>query len=87
MSSLKIFFPYEKKMKLKKLDKIKDALNKIYSKKIGDVEIENLSELLGKLQGYLVVADRDNLKEYYEHFRQLDFLSIFNNFIEKTSKR
>ena len=64
MSSLKIIFPDEKKMKLKKLDKIKDALNKIYSKKIGDAEIENLSELLGKLQGYLVVADRDNLKEY-----------------------
>ena len=43
MSSLKIIFPDEKKMKLKKLDKIKDALNKIYSKKIGDAEIENLS--------------------------------------------
>ena len=69
MSSLKIIFPDEKKMKLKKLDKIKYALNKIlYSKKIGDAEIENLSECLGKLQGYLVVADRDNLKEYYEHF-------------------
>ena len=87
MSSLKIIFPDEKKMKLKKLDKIKDALNKIYSKKIGDAEIENLSELLGKLQGYLVVADRDNLKEYYEHFRQLDFLSIFNNFIEKNIEK
>ena len=75
-------------MKLKKLDKIKYALNKIlYSKKIGDAEIENLSELLGKLQGYLVVADRDNLKEYYEHFRQLDFLSIFNNFIEKNMEK
>ena len=87
MSSLKIIFPDEKKMKLKNLDKIKDALNKIYSKKIGDAEIENLSELLGKLQGYLVVADRDNLKEYYEHFRQLDFLSIFNNFIEKNIEK
>ena len=39
MSSLNIIFPDETKMKINKLDKIKDALNKIYSKKIGDAEI------------------------------------------------
>ena len=36
MSSLNIIFPDETKMKINKLDKIKDALNKIYSKKIGE---------------------------------------------------
>ena len=87
MSSLKIIFPDENKMKVKKLDSIKDALNKIYSKKIGDLEIENLNKCLGELQGYLVVADRKNLEEYNTHFCQLDFLSIFNNFLRKNVER
>ena len=87
MSSLNIIFPDETKMKINKLDKIKDALNKIYSKKIGDAEIENLNKCLGELQGYLLVADRKNLQEYYTHFCQLDFLSIFNNFLAKNIEK
>ena len=85
--SLQIVFPDESKMKVKKLDSIKDTLNKIYSKKIGNPEIETLNKTLGELQGYLLVADRKNLSEYYTHFYQLDFLSIFNNFLEKNIER
>ena len=85
--SLQIVFPDESKMKVKKLDSIKDILNKIYSKKIGNPEIETLNKTLGELQGYLLVADRKNLAEYYTHFYQLDFLSIFNNFLEKNIER
>ena len=87
MSSLTIIFPDESKMKVKILDIIKDTLNIIYSKKIGDIEIENLNKCLGELQGILVVADRKNLKEYYAHFYQLDFLSIFNNFLGKNIEK
>ena len=85
--SLQIVFPDESKMKVKKLDSIKDTLNKIYSKKIGNPEIETLNKTLGELQGYLLVADRKNLAEYYTHFYQLDFLSLFNNFLEKNIER
>ena len=85
--SLQIVFPDESKMKVKKLDSIKDILNKIYSKKIGNPELETLNKTLGELQGYLLVADRKNLSEYYTHFYQLDFLSIFNNFLEKNIER
>ena len=85
--SLQIIFPDESKMKVKKLDSIKDTLNKIYSKKIGNPELETLNKTLGELQGYLLVADRKNLAEYYTHFYQLDFLSIFNNFLEKNIER
>ena len=85
--SLQIVFPDESKMKVKKLDSIKDILNKIYSKKIGNPEIETLNKTLGELQGYLLVADRKNLAEYYTHFYQLDFLSLFNNFLEKNIER
>ena len=85
--SLQIVFPDESKMKVKKLDSIKDILNKIYSKKIGNPEFETLNKTLGELQGYLLVADRKNLAEYYTHFYQLDFLSLFNNFLEKNIER
>ena len=85
--SLQIVFPDESKMKVKKLDSIKDILNKIYSKKIGNPELETLNKTLGELQGYLLVADRKNLAEYYTHFYQLDFLSLFNNFLEKNIER
>ena len=85
--SLQIVFPDESKMKVKKLDSIKDTLNKIYSKKIGNPELETLNKTLGELQGYLLVADRKNLAEYYTHFYQLDFLSLFNNFLEKNIER
>ena len=81
--SLQIIFPDESKMKPKKLDYIKDSLNKIFSKKIGKPEMETLNKCLGELQGYLLVADRKNLKEYYDYFYKLDFLTIFNNFLEK----
>ena len=85
--SLNIIFPDESKMKVKKLDNIKDALIKINSKKIGDAEIENLNKSLGELQGYLLVADRKNLKEYFTHFYELNFLEIFNNFLGKNIEK
>ena len=82
--SLQIIFPDESKMKLKKFDNIKDNLNKLLiSKKITKVEIDSLKKNLGELQGYLLVADRKNLKEYYEYFQKLNFLSLFNDFLGK----
>ena len=81
--SLQIIFPDESKMKVKKLEIIKETLIKICSKKIGNQDIEILNKTLGELQGYLVVADRKKLTEYYTHFYQLDFLSIFNSLLDK----
>ena len=82
--SLQIIFPDEGKMKVKNLDSIKDNLIKLLTiKKVTKIEIGNLKKYLGELQGYLLVADRKNLKDYYTHFRELDFLSIFNDYLEK----
>ena len=82
--SLQIIFPEdESKMKVKKLDNIKESLIKIYQKKIGQPEIEILKKALGELQGYLLVADRKKLSEYYTRFYQLDFLTIFNALLDK----
>ena len=52
-------------------------------KNFNQQEIDNLNRYLGEIQGYLLVADRKNLKEYFDYFCKLNFLDIFNNFIEK----
>ena len=80
--SLKIIFPNEEKMKVKNLDNIKENLYKL-TKKVNQHEINNLNKCLGEIQGYLLVADRKNLKEYFDYFCQLNFLDIFNELYEK----
>ena len=86
--SLQIIFPDESKMKVKKLDPIRDSLIKIYTKKtITNIELEALNKCLGELQGFLLVADRKNLMEYNTHFIELNFLALFNNFLDKNVTR
>ena len=81
--SLQIIFPNEDKMKVKDLDHLKENLLKILPKNIDLNEINNLNKCLGEIQGYLLVADRKNLKEYFDYFCKLNFLDLFNNFYEK----
>ena len=81
--SLQIIFPNEDKMKVKDLDHLKENLLKILPKNIDQNEINNLNKYLGEIQGYLLVADRKNLKEYFDYFCKLNFLDLFNNFYEK----
>lgn len=86
--SLQIIFPDESKMNVKKLDPIRESLIKIYSKKtITNLELFALNKCLGELQGFLLVADRKNLTEYNTHFMELNFLSLFNNFLDKNVTR
>ena len=86
--SLQIIFPDESKMNVKKLDPIRESLIKIYSKKtITNLELNALNKCLGELQGFLLVADRKNLTEYNTHFMELNFLSLFNNFLDKNVTR
>ena len=81
--SLKIVFPDEEKMKVTNLDHLKENLGRLLLKNFNQQEIDNLNRYLGEIQGYLLVADRKNLKEYFDYFCKLNFLDIFNNFIEK----
>ena len=81
--SLQIIFPDESKMKVQDLDHIKENINRLLFKNLDQQEINNLNRYLGELQGYLLVADRKNLKEYFDYFCKLNFLDIFNNFFEK----
>ncbi len=82
--SLQIIFPNEEKMKPTNLNSLKENLNRLLLKQtIDQQENDNLNRYLGEVQGYLLVADRKNLKEYFDYFCKLNFLDIFNNFLEK----
>ena len=82
--SLDIVFPNESKMKVKDFDKLKEKLCALLMlKNIGKKEIEKLNVCLGEIQGYLLVADRKNLKEYFKYFCDLNILNLFNSFLEK----
>ena len=81
--SLKIIFPNEEKMKATNLNEIRENLAKLLTKNLKNEEIDILNKCLGEIQGYLLVADRKNLKEYFDYFCQLNFLDLFNNFFEK----
>ena len=85
--SVQIIFPDETKMKVKDLDIIKEKLLKFLVKNLNDQEMINLNKCLGELQGYLLVADRKNLNEYFNNFCKINFLDIFNNFYEKNIQR
>ena len=56
-------------------------------KTITNLELNALNKCLGELQGFLLVADRKNLTEYNTHFMELNFLSLFNNFLDKNVTR
>ena len=80
--SLKIIYPNENKMKTKDLKKIKEKLDKLLLKNLIK-KIDKLNDFLGKIQGYLLVADQKNLIEYFNYFCELNFLDVFNSFFEK----
>ena len=85
--SLNIIFPNENKMKVEDLAKLKDKLSKLLQlKEIGKKEIDKLKKTLAKFRGYLLVADRNNLKEYFEKFCNLNTLDSFDSFLKKNNE-
>ena len=74
-------------MNIKNLDNLKGELYQLLTKNLNQPYLEDLNRYLGEIQGYLLVADRKNLKEYFDYFCKLNFLDIFNTFLEKRIER
>ena len=86
--SLQIIFPNEEKMKPSNLNNLKENINRLLLKNaLNQKEIDELNKYLGEVQGYLLVADRKNLKDYFDNFCKLNFLDIFNSFLGKKTER
>ena len=83
--SLQIIIPdNEEKMKPTDLILFKENIAQILLKKtISQKDIDELNLNLGKLQGYLVVADKKKLKEYFDNFMKLNFLELLNIYLDK----
>ena len=80
----KLELPNEETMQLKDLDNLQHELNLIYqSKNLSDKSVRtNLNSCLGKLKGYILVADRKNLTDYFGKFYNLNLLDLFIDFLE-----
>ena len=85
----KIDFPNEETMKVTDLDKLKSNLDKIYhsyhisksTKKDNKLEISELKNCLGKMKGYILVADRKKLNEYFINFYNLNIINLLDQFL------
>ena len=79
----KIDFPKEETMKVSDLLELYDELNILYekTKKSNKLEIIQINNILGKIKGFILVADRKNLKEYFTKFYDSFFLDLFNKFL------
>ena len=79
-----IIFPDESKMKPQDLDQPKEALIILLANKDTlsyPQNLESLKQNLAKIKGYLLVADRKKLPEYFDYFFQINFLVVFNQFL------
>ena len=76
-----IIFPDESKMKPQDLDQPKESRIILLANKntlSNPQNLESLKQNLAKIKGYLLVADRKKLPEYFDYFFQINFLVIFN---------
>ena len=82
--SFDIEFPNEETMNVEDLNKLNKDLFTIYKKRnfSDKTEILKLAKCLAKIKGYILVADRKNIKEYFIKFYNLDFIELFNNLFD-----
>ena len=78
--SLSVIFPVESKMSKAKMEEIKKALLKrVNLEKYTNKDIDKIKQNIGQIEGYLIVADKKKLPQYFQAFIELQFLDIFNN--------
>ena len=86
MSSLSVVFPDESKMSKEKMEEMKKALLKLLTQeKYSNKDIEKIKKRIGEIEGYLIVADKKKLPEYFEAFSELNMLDIFNSLLDKNN--
>ena len=80
----KIVFPNEETMQLKDLDNLLYELKQIYQSKdlSNKMVITNMNSCFGRLKGYILVADRKNLNDYFGKFYDLKLLDLLIDFLE-----
>ena len=84
--SLSVIFPVESKMSKAKMEEIKKALLKrVNLEKYTNKDIDKIKQNIGQIEGYLIVADKKKLPQYFQAFIELQFLDIFNTLLDKNN--
>ena len=81
---MSIIFPNESKMSTDDLIMFKKELTELlYKESYSIKEFNNIKEILQRLVGYLLMADKKKLFNYFDIFYELNILSIINGLLDK----
>ena len=81
-----VIFPDESKMSKAKMEDFKKILLKLLSQeKYNNKDIDKIKKKVGEIEGYLIVADKKKLPEYFNYFTEFNFLDIFNSLLGKNN--
>ena len=79
-----MIFPDESKMNIEDLIVFKKELTELLSIETYDfIVINKIREIIRRLEGYLLMADKKKLFQYFDSFYELGLLNIFNKYLDK----
>ena len=81
---MSIIFPDESKMSIEDLIIFKKELTELLYNDSYDInDLEKIRNIIRRLEGYLLMADKKKLFNYFDSFYDLGLLNILNNFLNK----
>ena len=84
--SLSVIFPDESKMSKGKMEEFNKSLQKLITQeKYSNKDIDKIKKKIGEIEGYLIVADKKKLPEYFKAFSELNILNTFNSLLDKNN--
>ena len=84
--SLSVIFPDESKMSKGKMEEFNKSLQKLITQeKYSNKDIDKIKKKIGEIEGYLIVADKKKLPEYFNAFSELNILNTFNSLLDKNN--
>ena len=81
---MSIIFPDESKMAIEDLILFKKDLTELlYNETYSNDDINKIKEILHRLEGYLLMADKKKKFDYFDSFYELALLNILNGYLTK----
>ena len=81
---MSIIFPDESKMAIEDLIVFKKDLTELlYNETYSNDDINKIKEILHRLEGYLLMADKKKKFDYFDSFYELALLNILNGYLTK----
>ena len=85
---MSIIFPNESEMDIENLIIFKKDLTELlYNESYSVNEFNKIRTIIRRLEGYLLMADKKNLFDYFNAFYELGLLNILNSYLDKGSQQ